>query len=554
MDIKDILDKLGLDLKDPEAKRGALEAIDAILASRSSEMSGGNGGLGGMSNETEIELDPDLILPSQKHQPKSGPDQDIEIEDEDDVLSQIKQNQSEEPTENNSDESSETSSESENSAEKDIDGDTDAANEEDNEDTTSAEQSPESDSLSDETDADDSEELADSSDDENSEISDNSEETDEDEFDEEASEESDEDEFDEDEFDENDFMDDELKNAYDDEETKSKHDSRKIKRERTLHAARAALEKAKAKNVSASLITELEKSIAALEALTEAANKSIKDISDTEFNALINRVFDAIEAIGDSDLTYKTEHERELQAQEIKNDLASETTRQELSAEDVAKIRAEHQATKAREKESQKYKARARNSFKGFQEFLSSLYRAIALQVQVNEIQDDSWAAINRRHSGTNVLQPGKRINELPDKRIPIIDFYFDQSGSWSEADLAIGQKAVSQLVDMEEKGQIKINIYYFANNVFSDAASARAEGGTRAWNEIVKNVIKTQATNVVIMTDSDMEDWWSGTNALSYTVPGYVWYLWRNGENAPRLPRDLKGRGGTQQFSFSTY
>ena len=55
-------------------------------------------------------------------------------------------------------------------------------------------------------------------------------------------------------------------------------------------------------------------------------------------------------------------------------------------------------------------------------------------------------------------------------------------------------------------------------------------------------------------MTDSDMEDWWHGDKALSYTVPGYVWYLWRNGDNAPRLPRDLKGRGGTQQFSFSRY
>ena len=42
------------------------------------------------------------------------------------------------------------------------------------------------------------------------------------------------------------------------------------------------------------------------------------------------------------------------------------------------------------------------------------------------------------------------------------------------------------------------------------------------------------------------------GGDPLKYTVPGYVWYLWKNGENAPRLPRDLKGRGGTQQFSFS--
>ncbi len=155
------------------------------------------------------------------------------------------------------------------------------------------------------------------------------------------------------------------------------------------------------------------------------------------------------------------------------------------------------------------------------------------------------------------MLQPGKKIQELPNKKIPIIDFYFDCSGSWSDRDIAIGQKAVNKLADMEADGQIKINIYYFANDVHTDITSARNEGGTRAWNEIVKNVISTQATNVIIMTDDDMEaTWngrWSGQGALSYTVPGYVWYLWRDGDNAPRLPRDLKGRGGTQQFSFSS-
>ena len=106
--------------------------------------------------------------------------------------------------------------------------------------------------------------------------------------------------------------------------------------------------------------------------------------------------------------------------------------------------------------------------------------------------------------------------------------------------------------MELEEKGQIKINLYYFGNYVSTDPD--QTGGGTGGWNEIVKNVIATQATNVVIMTDDDMENWWNPQDQppLRYTVPGYVWYLWRYGENAPRLPRDLKGRGGTQQFSFS--
>ena len=361
-----------------------------------------------------------------------------------------------------------------------------------------------------------------------------------------------EDEEDEFDFDEDDLLDDELKNSYDDQEIKSKHEARKLKRERTLASAKAALEKAKTKNVAPALIRELEKSIEALESLTEAKAKSLQDMSDEEFNLIINRVFDAISAVGDTDLTFTSDEERELRAQEIKADLGSRETQQALSDEDIAAIRAETQAVKAREKETAIYRKPAASSFKGFREFLNSLYRAIALQVQTNEVQDDTWSAINRRYSGTGVLKQGQRKNDLPDKKIPVIDFYFDCSGSWDDQDIAVGKRAVSTLVDMEEKGQIKINIYYFSNHVFNDADSARNEGGTMAWNDIVKNIIATQATNVIIMTDSDMEDWWEGPTALKYTVPGYVWYLWRDGRNAPRLPRDLKGRGGVQQFSFN--
>lgn len=603
MDIKDILDTLGLDLSNPESKRGALDAINAILSSRSSGgFEGGTGG-GNMGGELEVELDPDLLLPSQKQQPSAAggdDDLDIEIEDEENVLGQIKRNESEDDvdtesssTEKSSDDSDSGSADSEQS---DSDGDSDSSdnkdssnsNSEENDQANNSEQgdeaeadseegskensskageeeepiendnegsSEDTDESSDESSSEDSEDISEYDDSEY----DDSEEL-EDVFDDEEPEDDSEDDSDDEvepeddfDYDEDDLLDDTLKDPYEDENIKTKADARRIKRDRTLHAARTALEKAKAKNAPSALVRELEKSIEALEALTEAVTKSIKDISDEEFNLLVNRVFDAIEALGDSDLTFTSAEERELQAKEIKANISSTKTQQDLSAEDIAHIRAEAQAVKAREKESDKYKARPRGSFKGFQDFLNSLYRAVALQVHVEETNDDSWSALNRRYGGSGVLQPGKRLNELPNKKIPVIDFYFDCSGSWTGRDLAVGQKAVNKLVEMEENGDIKINIFYFANNVFNDVASARAQGGTRAWNDIVKNIIATQATNVIIMTDSDMDDWWDGPKALSYTVPGYVWYLWRDGDNAPRLPRDLKGRGGTQQFSFST-
>lgn len=613
MDIKDILNSLGIDLTDPEAKRGAIEAIQAILDSRAPtpDLGGSAGGMAPAEKEIDVEIDPDLIQPSQKHnQPTS--DEDIEIEDEEDILSQVKQNKSEDDIDSDdsgsSDDSSGSDSDDDSSDNSSEPGDTpnDDVGSDDEEEADEVESSDEDDEselkpsdsesedntedteLEDEDDFDDSEddEIKNSYDDqeEDSDSEFDSEDDDsynEDEEDEEEDEESDDSEFDEDEgefeeaefegeeseeepedeedefdFDEDDLLDDEIKSSYDDQEIKSKREARRIKRERTLSAAKTALDKAKARNVSQALIRELEKSIEALESLTEAKAKSLADISDEEFNLMVNRVFDAISAVGDNDLTFTSDEDRKLKAQEIKTDLESRETQQALSDEDIAAIRAETQAVKAREKETAIYKTPAKNSFKGFQEFLNSLYRAVALQVQTNEVQDDTWSAINRRYSGTGVLKQGQRKNDLPDRKIPIIDFYFDCSGSWGADDIEVGKKAVSALVDMEEKGQIKINIYYFSNHVFNDMQSALDEGGTQAWNDIVKNVIATQATNVVIMTDSDMEDWWEGHNsgkpALKYTVPGYVWYLWRDGSNAPRLPRDLKGRGGVQQFSFN--
>ena len=99
MEINDILNKLGLDLTNPEVRRGAMEAIDAILMSRAPMTDGDLGGGGGGSTQ-EVELDPDLIQPSIKQAAPAIDDDDIEIEDEEDILNQIKHNESEDPIEN----------------------------------------------------------------------------------------------------------------------------------------------------------------------------------------------------------------------------------------------------------------------------------------------------------------------------------------------------------------------------------------------------------------------------------------------------------------------
>lgn len=597
MKIDKLLKALNLDLSNPEVVKGATEAIQAILASRQS-----GGGGGGDMGSMELELDPELIMPSSK---ASGEDAgDFEIEDEDDILSQIKQNKNEsEPsddlTDQNDFDGDGDSGSGGTSAEED-ELDLDDADLEDEEDTSgegeeTSEKAPEkaseetdefeepedSDGTSgddddnpfdldfDNTTDEDSDETSggestdttstdfdDASDDETEqEDADEGENDAEIDDDEEEEDEDDEDELDdvEDEEIEDDILDNDIDFTDTETDTDSKAKRRRLTRAHILQTAKDALATAKQNNVSDSKIKELESAIAALEALTEASGQSIDDLTDEEFARLTNRVLDAIDACGESGITYKNAQQKATQVKEIKTDLESDTTRDELSREDVEKIRAEHQTQVARTKENDRYKQKAPGSFKGFEAFLTSLYKAIALQVHTIETKNDTWSALNRRYSGTGVLRQGTRKEELPEAKIPIIDFYFDCSGSWNDSHIAYGKKAAEALVDLEKQGKIKINIYYFSDDVYTDLEEARAGGSTEGWNSIVRNVITTKATNVIVMTDSDMENWWVGPKALQYTVQGYVWYLWRDGVNAPRLPRDLRGRGGTQQFSFST-
>lgn len=635
MDINKILSSLGLDLSNPEVKRGAIEAISAIIDSRQpmSDM-GGLGQMNGGDQEVDIEVDPDLLQPSSKSSASTEDDIDIEVNDEEDLLGQVKENETDE-SEQDKEDSSKGMSQSQDQEDDDEDNSSDSDSEDDSEDSsetngtdtqektsakkqnsdkedktdttdTTDEDPEEANSVEDDVpdmdiedevddndaeddtsdDSDNTDGLQDDESEEDSEVEssedgvafdedeedgesgfddDDFEEADEDtngdpsnsteagtsEGDEDANEESEEDEWD---FDEDEEYFDDEEDSFKDVEVKKKEEARRIKRERTIEAGKKALADAKARKAAPALIRELEKAIEDLESLTEAI-KSLKDLSDTEFNLKINRILDAIDALGDKSLTFSSDEERQTKAQEIKADLAKQETQNELSAEDIAKIRDEHQATAAREKELDKYRKKSASSFKGFQEFLQSLYRAVALQVSTEETRDDSWSAISRRNSGAGVLRQGKKINELSNRKIPVIDFYFDQSVSWNSTDIQIGEKAVAALADMEAEGKIKINIYYFGDKVSNTNSRSEIGSGTSGWNEIVKNVIATNATNVIIMTDDDMEDWWEPQNkpALTYTVPGYVWYLWKRGSNAPRLPRDLKGRGGVQQFSFTS-
>ena len=140
------------------------------------------------------------------------------------------------------------------------------------------------------------------------------------------------------------------------------------------------------------------------------------------------------------------------------------------------------------------------------------------------EQKDRTWRRQSRRYTGApdEILTKGHQWRKS--KHIPIINVYFDQSGSWDESDIQEGVKALGVLNNYKDKGEIKLNVKFFANHVHTNASAARAERGTDLC-EVFEDIKDTSPDNVIIMTDSDGDH----DRLPDVVVPGAVWLLFRN-------------------------
>ena len=153
-----------------------------------------------------------------------------------------------------------------------------------------------------------------------------------------------------------------------------------------------------------------------------------------------------------------------------------------------------------------------------------------------------SWSRINKKYSGTGLIRAG--TSRLASDKVPLINVYFDRSGSWDSQKSAKGAQAIATLNKYVTRGQIKINLYYFSNNVHSIEQQALNEGGTNG-QPILDHIEATKPDNVIILTDSDIDD------CRSYvTVPGGVWMLFYEGRSQ-NLMDHLKGRKLTKYFDI---
>ena len=164
---------------------------------------------------------------------------------------------------------------------------------------------------------------------------------------------------------------------------------------------------------------------------------------------------------------------------------------------------------------------------------------------QIAYLRTPSWKRFSKRTVDDAPLIQRGRARTL-NQKIPLINVYFDHSGSWEEKDIAVGRQAIKALDIYVRKGLIKINVFYFANHVHSNAADARREGGTSACQEILDHIEATNCDNVIIMTDGDMD--WPGAFTREVRVDGAVWFVFRN-EPCPEITKYLRGKQLTKQY-----
>ena len=230
------------------------------------------------------------------------------------------------------------------------------------------------------------------------------------------------------------------------------------------------------------------------------------------------------------DLQDKADHIKEIfDDVQVSDNLMQETERK-VSQSRKEKRRGEKEA-KEKEKWASMSDAEVINMLK------QSLNQT--LRAEIHENEEETWSKINKKAYGAGLLKKGTKISEKVD--IPSINVYFDRSGSWGPEKSKFGYEAVQSIMYLQKKGLLKINLYYFNDDIM-DSDPGYGRGGTRG-TPILEHIKLTKPQNVLIMTDSDISDCDS-----TVIVPGAVWLLFK-GAISKNLQEHIKGKKLTKTF-----
>ena len=277
--------------------------------------------------------------------------------------------------------------------------------------------------------------------------------------------------------------------------------------------------------------------------LTEAV-KGLRDMTDDEFGDYINDTYDLIDQA--DPVTYIDDMDD--RAARIKDWSSDPLSIQELQAEDNVELQKDRQKVKARDAAKARY-----SNYGSLQDFEMNFYSAINNQVEDLRIEYQSYDEINAEYESEDAIMKADIVKELPNEAKPIIEVFFDQSGSWDKRDVLVGRKAIKSIKTFEDMGEIVLTLRFFDDVVTADEDDPRlGRGGTNAWPDILQEIKASGAKNVVIMTDHDM-DWDAVRYNQTCRVEGCVWWIWKNGVSAPNCVKHLIGEKGNYQFAFNS-
>lgn len=213
---------------------------------------------------------------------------------------------------------------------------------------------------------------------------------------------------------------------------------------------------------------------------------------------------------------------------------------------DLSKAMSETRSVRYKEKKeagdkaAQKYKesplTRFRESLNGF------------LRRETDYGRDKTWRRFSKNYQDSEIIRKGTARNVAG--HIPIINVYFDQSSSWDAAKIKVGEQAIATLNKYVQRNEVKIKVFYFSDEIFTDLGSGLAQQATSAGPDIVEHIRDTRADNVIIMTDSDTNSQGDWSRVDPVTVPGAVWFLFKDGVSA-KLQQYIHGRRLTKSFEI---
>ena len=272
----------------------------------------------------------------------------------------------------------------------------------------------------------------------------------------------------------------------------------------------------------------------------EDISKELKDIA----KKLEKEVAENEEKIKNPDLDRETiDKNIDLKIKNI-SDLFNDTAELNAAIQETSKVNYNN-TIKKREKERKELKKREFNSTTYSKElFLKQLDKLI--QSQLKRIQQGTYKVPSKKRVfGSNVLYRGSHWEEKRKK--PSVIVYYDRSGSWQVPwKTKAGDDAISMLNDKYvRRGLLDLKLRYFANTV-SDNPN-KVGGGNAATQEILDDIVQQKATNVIILTDSDIDYGYSNP----VTVPGGVFFIFVE-DQSPVLTKYLHGKQLNQVYFIS--